>query len=179
MHPRTVIRDAIKAALLHQTAAEERVVSSRKQSRRQEALPAIGIYTPEEQTDPASVNTAPRTLDLILPVMVEVVIEVDEHVDNELDAVAEQVETALEADLTLGGLIKTLWPSKTTLDVMEDARRTVGVLQMTYQVEYQRESPRLNDASLDDLSTVAATFDLDGSGPAPQASALVASLETE
>lgn len=105
MHIRQRIRQKIIEALtgLHTTGTK--VVSSRVFSLPQQALPALSVYTKEESSEYISL-TIPRTIQRTLSIAVEIFVAANTNSDNLIDTICEEVEAAVSADVTLGGLSK-------------------------------------------------------------------------
>lgn len=164
LHPRRLIRDAAKAALLSETAAGTRVVTSRRIPWRPSQLPGIGIYTLEETTDPASAQTAPRELKRHLELAIEAFIRADEDTfDDELDAIAREIEVAIAADDTLGGTASDCWLTKTEFDFGTEGDQQIVTVRLIFRVTYFGFAPDANDGALEDLVTVTSVTNLGGS----------------
>ncbi len=96
-HQRTVIRNAVVALLLGQTAAASRVYAARRApSLRKNELPAICVYTDEEDSDTG--QSAPRELEREVDLLVVAFVMPDDDADAAMDDIALQVETAMHAD---------------------------------------------------------------------------------
>lgn len=153
-HERQAIRDAvitqIKGTAPWRTAAQDRVVPSRVPPAVQSTLPVIHVYASDEEVAPSS-PTDPRELRRTLQLVVEVFAAGDlPGLDAALDALALEVETALDADLTLGGTAGDSVLSATEIGLTAAGNRPLGVVRMVYSVVY-RTLPR--------LSPVGDTFD--------------------
>jgi hypothetical protein len=151
-HGRKEIRDAVAQLLTDaDTAAEERVFKSRSVPLGRLQLPALTVYTLEETVDPESAQTAPRDLRRNLALVIEGAVE-GATADDDMDALALEVETALHADPTFGGLATDSLLESTTLDVKPEGEKLVGILSMVYAVVYHSSAPV--EAEADDLDTV-------------------------
>lgn len=104
-HQRKLIRDVLIALLVSaNTAAASRVTSTRVDPNKKGALPAISVYTLNEQVDhDRSDRTAPHELtrDLSAEIVGTVAGATDDAVQDAMDALAEQIEAAVEANYYL------------------------------------------------------------------------------
>lgn len=152
MHQRKLIRHAVTAALVGSTAAGARVQATRVEPRRPSEIPAIGVYTATEETDPDDVSTAPRELlrQLKLDVVGWVLDSSAVPVDDAMDDLAEQIEIAMELDPYFGSTVSESILVATDMQVIaEDGNDPmIGVVRLTYSVTY-RTSPVVG--ALDDF----------------------------
>ena len=150
MHQRKLIRHAITAALLGATDAKKRVFPTRKVNHLLAELPVIAVYT---LNDDSELGDEPRELDRKLEILIECMVESKENVDDLMDDLAEQVEAAMNIDYTFGCLCHRSNLISTDLDSIEDSDREIGIIEMTYLVEYRTDA------------YVAAIDEVVGSGP--------------
>jgi hypothetical protein len=133
-HRRQEIRDAVVTML--SGLAGGRVYSNRELAIEADSLPAINVYTVEEDAAPftASQKTYRRTLTLVIDVLAK---NVDDAVlDNTLDDLAESVEAALVADTTASGKAIDTRLTSTTVTRDSSGEVPIGVLKLTYQAVY-------------------------------------------
>lgn len=149
-HQRQLIRQAVKAQLLGATAAEDRVYTNRMFPYTRAQLPALAVYTLEEEVEPF--NTAPRELKRTLQLAIEAAVEETEEVDDALDVLALQVEAAMDLDETLGGTASDSLLSSTQMEVIETGSRSAGVIRLEYTVTYYTHVPQVREG-LDDFVT--------------------------
>lgn len=163
MHQRTIVRQAIVAALTGATAAEARVYPTRILPLRKLELPAIAVYTLEESVDGESVNTAPRELTREAPVVIEALVAAvpGANVDDALDDLALEIETAMHADPYLGGEAADSILDGTTMEVIEDGERMMGLVTLTYSVTYRTLAPEA-PGNVADFLRVKSTENLGG-----------------
>ena len=177
LHPRHLIRHAVKTALLNRTIAEERVQATRFVPWRPKDLPAIAIYTLAEAVDPASDDTAPRRLTRRLQVGIEAAMVADEQIDDALDAIAEEIELVMHRDVTLGGTASDSLLEGSDITVIENGDQPIGVVRLTYGIEYYTDVV-VEGSGLDDLKTVDVHHDLEHrQEPADQAHDIVTDLD--
>lgn len=162
-HPRQQIREAVKAALVAaSTAAGSRVYESRGIPWGMGELPAISVYSLNEQVDEGSRTTAPRELDRTVNVAVDLVVSVPAQgaVDDVLDALALQVENAMHADRTLGGVASDLMLISTEMGTVEGGQRPIAAAQLVYAVQYFTLAPE--PSAPENLEAASVTHDLGG-----------------
>lgn len=150
-HPRQVIRHAVVAQLVGKTAAGTRVFPARRIPFQRVELPALAVYVPTESVDVQSRATAPRELDRRAQVVVEAMAQQAGDVDDVLDEIAFQVENALHADWTLGGVASDLLLTATETEVLDDGKQLIGVVRLEFEVRYYSEA--VPAATLDDFKT--------------------------
>lgn len=136
MHQRQKIREAVVAALRGATDAADRVHASRFVPWRRAELPAISVYTLGEDVDPESAQTAPRELARDLELVIQGIVQVGDDVDCRLDDLALQIERAMDADPTFGGVASDSLLTSTEIDFSEEGSRTVGHLGLFYTIAY-------------------------------------------
>ena len=156
MHARQAIRDAVKAQLLHQTPAFDRVFLSRVLPLRPLELPAVCVYVLDETVDPESRSTAPRELARTLRLSIEATLEFEDDLDAQLDAVSLAIEKAIHADPTFGGKASDTILSSTDLLLGggEKGEKPFGLARLTYAITYYTWAVEEIDEPLDDLKTV-------------------------
>lgn len=131
------IRQKVVELLLYKTAAEDRVFSNPARNLWQENLPAILVYSRSETVNEFS--SAPRTLKRSLRLAIECVANADENLDDQLDDLTEEVERALGADESLGGLASDCLLEEVTMELKGDGQTVIGSCALTYLVTYFSE----------------------------------------
>lgn len=130
-HARRQIREAVATALTGLTTTGSRVFQSRM--REQESLPCLLVVTDTENVD-ASVGTIQqRDLDILVTGLAQGA----SNVDDTLDAIAEEVETAMQAAGTLGGLVSVA-PGLTGIRTQFDdsLQQPVGEIELAFRCTY-------------------------------------------
>lgn len=150
-HPRKLIRHAVVAALTGATAAGTRVKDTAVESHRKGGLPAIAVYTLREPVNQELSGGAP--LELVREVKVEIAgfvgVRDPDEIADAMDDLAEQIETAMDANRYLGGLAGDSILEETNMEVRaEDGKSDplIGIVALTYSVTY-----RTNPAAPEDL----------------------------
>lgn len=168
-HQRRVIRDAVKTVLVNAgTSAADRVYTTRLVPLRAAKLPALAIYTLEEDVDPQSAETAPRELKRHPRLVVEAIERIDaDNIDDELDDLALAIEKAMATDETFGGTASDCWLMKTEFDFGNQGDLEIGVVRLIFHVTYFRHAPDAGDQVFDDLKTIDATYDVAAGTQAP------------
>lgn len=135
-HVRKQIRDAVVTALTGLTTTGSSVFRSRIYPLEGTKLPALCIYTKSEVTeyDTLTIN---RSVARQLEISVDSFVKETANYDNTLDTIAVEVEEALAADVTLGGLAKDLLITAYEADFSGDGEQPVAVGRFTVQVLYR------------------------------------------
>lgn len=142
-HERQDIRNqAVTQLIAGNTGAAGRVFKTRMSPIKEGAeLPAISVYTLDEDVDSSSADTAPRrlirNLDLVIDAWVQV--PADGSIDDAVDDLALQIETAMDADIYLGKTARFSFLSRTEIAVSVDGDKISGCAHMTYSVEYRTD----------------------------------------
>lgn len=133
-HVRTQIRDAVVTLVSGLTATADRIVQHRRPLP-QDRLPALRVFVQEEAIERQTIH-APALLERTVAIRIEGVASGEEYQDD-LDQIALEVEGAIAADSTLGGLINGgMTPSAVDTSEGNDGDRPVGTLALTYQAQY-------------------------------------------
>lgn len=157
---RADIRRKFVELLTDRTDVAERVFQNRARQLWPEELPAILVYSRNENI--TEFESAPRSVQRELRMAVEIVAKADEAVDDQLDAIAEQVEAIIQADDTLGGTVSDCLISDVEMGVAGEGETVFGSAILTFRVVYFREVVAQPD-ELGDLETVNIQYDLQNS----------------
>lgn len=142
MHERQAIREAVIAQIKAAgTAAGMRVTKSRMTPVRKAELPAISVYTDDEEIDSDSLDTAPRELTRTVQVAVDSWVKVPAggQVDDAFDDIALQVETAMDGDIYLATTAYTSILASTEFGIKDDGDQPMGCVHMLYTVVYKTD----------------------------------------
>jgi len=135
-HVRKQIRDAIKTALTGLATTGANCYQSRVFPFESTKLPALLIYTKSETTDFDTISL-PRDVMRVLEINVEAYVQGTSNYDNTLDQIAVEVEEAIAADVTLGGLTKDLQTVAFEADFSGDGEQTVAIGRFTISATYR------------------------------------------
>ena len=135
-HVRQQIRDDIVTTLTGLTTTGSNVFRSRIFPLEETNLPALCIYTKSEASEYDTIGL-PRSVNRILDVAVEAYVKGVSNYDNTLDTIAVEVEEAIAADVTLGGLAKDAQITAFEADFAGDGEQPVAVGRFTVTVEYR------------------------------------------
>jgi len=135
-HVRKQIRDAIVTALTGLTTTGSNVFRSRIYPLEQTKLPGICIFTRSEAVEFDTLTMA-RSINRVLDVQVEAYVSATANYDNTLDQIAVEVEEALSADVTFGGLAKDTQVTSFEADFSGDGEQPVAVGRFTVTVQYR------------------------------------------
>ena len=135
-HVRQQIRDDIVSTLTGLTTTGSNVFRSRIFPLEETNLPALCIYTKSETSEYDTIGL-PRSVNRVLDVAVEAYVKGVSNYDNTLDTIAVEVEEAIAADITLGGVAKDAKITAFEADFAGDGEQPVAVGRFTVTVEYR------------------------------------------
>lgn len=135
-HVRKQIRDAIVTAVTGLTTTGSNVFRSRIYPLEQSKLPGLCIFTRSEAVEFDTMTLA-RSISRVLEVQIEAYVSATANYDNTLDQIAVEVEEALAADVTLGGLAKDTQVTAFEADFTGDGEQPVAVGRFTVTVQYR------------------------------------------
>jgi hypothetical protein len=135
-HVRQQIRDDIVTTLTGLTTTGSNVFRSRIFPLEETNLPALCIYTKSEASEYDTIGL-PRSVNRVLDVAVEAYVKGVSNYDNTLDTIAVEMEEAIAADITLGGLAKDAQITAFEADFAGDGEQPVAVGRFTVTVEYR------------------------------------------
>ena len=135
-HVRQQIRDDIVTTLTGLTTTGSNVFRSRIFPLEETNLPALCIYTKSEASEYDTIGL-PRAVNRVLDVAVEAYVKGVSNYDNTLDTIAVEVEEAIAADITLGGVAKDAQITAFEADFAGDGEQPVAVGRFTITVEYR------------------------------------------
>lgn len=135
-HVRKQIRDYFAVSLNNLTTTGSNVFASRVYPLQSESLPAVLVYTTNEDSDEVAFSKQ-RVQNRIVDVMVEGYVKAITNFDDTLDQIAREVEEALLDDPTCGGLSQNMILSSTETEYSGDGEAPVGTIRMTFQVNYR------------------------------------------
>ncbi len=162
-HPRTLVREAVVAALTGATAAGARVTDTKVEPHKRGELPAISVYTMREPVRPDSELTAPReiTRDVKVEITAWVANSAALPVARGMDDIALEIETVMQANQYLSGAAGDSVLEDTEMQILEEDRADplVGCITLTYSVEYRTQP---FDTVLDDFLRAKATHSVVG-----------------
>jgi hypothetical protein len=178
-HPNTIIRHAIVARLVGQTATGAAVRASRKNPWKASEVPAGGIlvYTEQNETESDSTRTAPvryeRAIDVVILIAAQIREDDTTPADDAVDALTRQVEILMididalgldtNADAQAIGLIpSTCIPVSISSDLNEDGSLPVSFNILKYRITVYDQMLDANIEPLDNLVTADAKYNLGG-----------------
>lgn len=137
-HGRQQIREQLVTTLTDLTTTGSNVFTNRDYKLVDANLPALIINTGNESQE--LLCKTPRYLKRTLPVNVEARAKQADDVDDLMDQIASEVEIAIGADPTLGGLAKDLTGiTSADINVTVEGNQPVGVMRLTFDVIYITE----------------------------------------
>lgn len=183
---RKAIRAALVAAVMNKTSADDRAFANRTDPLMDQAtdldagtdqFPLLLVYSGDEQSE--VFDESPRRYKRTVEMKVEGTINAGDAVDDALDDLADEIETAVLLDDTLGGLANDVRLKSTSMVLASNGRRDIGGVTLTFEVEYFTTAPDATAQALDDLDTVDTHYDLGGAQPdaRDQAETLIEDLQ--
>lgn len=132
-HRRTAIRDAVVTAVTGLATTANRVFSARMAPQDGDDLPCLLVTTNDES---AQSDALDGSLDRVLTVTVTGVAKGTGDVDATLNTIAEEVETAIGAGISVGG--RTQYPILANIRTDFDDRtdQPVGLIELDFQINY-------------------------------------------
>lgn len=135
-HARRQIRDEVVARVTGLTTTGARVYRSRSRSLSGAKLPAIKVWTRDEEIEEASgYDYQRRKLRLEVVALSKLA-----DPDDELDQVCVEVEEALAADPTFGGLVTAAYLVSTEFEFDHELEKPVGMATMVWEIVYSVDS---------------------------------------
>lgn len=131
-HVRKQIRDAVVTALTGLTTTGPRIHDSRIYELR--TLPALVVYATDETVEPSDLS---GKLDRELTVMIEGYAKAIASVEDTIDLIAKEIEIAMDADLTFGGLALHAILDSTEIDLSGEGEKPLAVINMNYKILYR------------------------------------------
>lgn len=164
-HPRKIIREAVKALLLNQTDAADRVYSNRSRPQNVNKLPAIGIYNVGDSAE--VFDESPRRYRRRFNIAVDCYVKYSggEEVDDILDDLADQVEKAVFADTTAGGTVDDIRLGETSDVMVSVQREQTAMLTITWQATLYQDAPEADADLLDDMTATHVDWDIPDGDP--------------
>lgn len=135
-HVRQQIRDAVASAVNGLTTTGSRVYTSRFYPMQAAELPGLIVYTRNE-TSVIDSMTRPRGSMRDLSVGVDAYVKANDGADDTADTICAEVEAALSADVTLGGLAKDMFLSSVSIDLNADGEKPAVIVSMTWTAQYR------------------------------------------
>ncbi|AWU95877.1 hypothetical protein [Azospirillum ramasamyi] len=131
MHPRTRIRTAIAAAL----GAVAPVTANRDDPLPADALPCIGLFTPDEATQEITMGSRRqlRRMDLY----VDGYVRAGADLDDQLEAMALRIEQTIAAGGKFAGVLDRIELVRSVTDRLTSGELKAGVTRLQFVVTYQ------------------------------------------
>jgi len=135
MHVRQSIREAVVTAVTGLTTTGSNVFATRVRPVSATNLPCLLVYATDEviSLENGTLDAPMRTI----TVRVSGAVEANFDIDDTLDDIAEEVETALGADITRGGYAISTDLLSTTLELEGEAEKQVGTIHLDYLISYR------------------------------------------
>mgnify|MGYP001181139922 CR=1 FL=1 len=132
-HIRQQIREYFGTNLNNLTTTGTRVHETRVYPL--ETLPALVIYTKSETSEPLVIGSD-RLMSRELSVVVEGYAKATSNFDDTIDTISKEVEEAISADPTLGGLAKDTYLEATEIEFNAEGEQPLGFVSLTFLTNY-------------------------------------------
>lgn len=164
VHPRTLIRKAAAQILTGATDAGPSVFTNRVEpfinDRWQQELPAINVFTMDEQSE--VFNESPLEYRRVVQLVIEIQAAANALLDDVLDTIARQAEIALSIDDSLNGTTERLEYSDTRMVLREEGEELIGACRITFDANYIDALPPEGEPVLDDFLRARVDYNLAG-----------------
>jgi hypothetical protein len=134
-HVRQQIREYFGTTLTGLTTTGSNVYESRVYTLQEDTLPSLVIYTKSETSEPIVIGTD-RVMSRELSVVVEAYCKATSNFDDTIDTISKEVEEAIMADRTLGGLAKDTYVESTEIEYTGEGEQPVGYVTLTFLTNY-------------------------------------------
>ena len=134
-HVRQQIREYFGTNLTGLTTTGSNVYQSRVYPLDNTRLPALLIYTKSEASEPIVIGTD-RVMSRELSVVVEGYVKSTTNFDDTIDTISKEVEEAIAADRTLGGLAKDTYLESTEIEFNSEGEKPLGFVSLTFISNY-------------------------------------------
>ena len=134
-HIRQQIREYFGTTLTGLSTTGSNVYESRIYPIENSKLPALVIYTKSETSEPIVIGTD-RVMSRELSVVVEGYAKATSDFDDTVDTISKEVEEAIAADRTLGGLAKDTYLESTQIDFNAEGEKPLGFVSLTFISNY-------------------------------------------
>ena len=134
-HVRQQIRDAVTVLVTGLTTTGSNVFQSRVYNLQESNLPALKVYTSSEDIalEDGTLDAPQRNLSLVI----EGNAQATATLDTTLDEIAKEVEIALGADITIGGLAIGIDLDNTQMQLTGEGDQPIGSVLLTYDIHYR------------------------------------------
>lgn len=133
-HIRKQVREKVAQVLGGLTSTGSRVYQSRVKPLSDAQLPCLLVFTLQDDTDHKSLGY-PRLVQRGLSVAVTALVKASDDFDDKLDQVCLEVEKAIAADVSLGGLVDDIRLLQTLIQFDGEGEKPVARAEMLWRVD--------------------------------------------
>ena len=134
-HVRQQVREYFGTTLTGLTTTGSNVYESRVYTLQENTLASLVIYTKSETSEPIVIGTD-RLMSRELLVLVEAYCKATSNFDDTIDTISKEIEEAIAADRTLGGLAKDTYLESTEIEFNAEGEQPVGFATLTFLTNY-------------------------------------------
>jgi hypothetical protein len=135
-HARQQIRDAVVTAVTGLATTGSNVFRTRIHPLDQQSLPALLVYTLEEASE-ADAMGASRSLLRSLRVAIDAVVQQVTDLDDLLDDIAAEVETAVDSNAALNGLVRDITLDSSSITKSGEGEQSALGLRLVFTALYR------------------------------------------
>tara|TARA_R110001632_G_scaffold198248_2_gene320569 strand:- start:73 stop:519 length:447 start_codon:yes stop_codon:yes gene_type:complete len=141
-HVRTQIRERVGTVLTGLTTTGNNVFQTRVYPLQNTSLPALIIYTKNEESEPEVIGTN-RLTTRNLSLAIECYVKIASNFDDLIDTICKEVEKAIATDTTLNGLAKDCYLESTEVDFNNEGEKPLAVATLIFLTNYyvKEQSP--------------------------------------
>jgi hypothetical protein len=136
MHVRQQIREHVGTILTGLTSTGDRVYQSRVWPLNADTMPALLVYTTTETSETDTMGPT-LTLNRELVLIVEAYVRNITVYDDLIDTICSEIEVAMAADRTLGGLAKFSFLSGTDISYNGEGEQPVSIVTLEFAIQYR------------------------------------------
>lgn len=136
-HAREQIRERATTVLTGLSLTGSNVFESHVYPLGEDQLPGLCVYTLNQNSEIVAVGGGSPILEHQLELAVAIYVKETDTYDDTLDAILVDVEKALNADSTLNGLVKFIYPQSLDVNLTGEGDKPVVVATQSFQVIYR------------------------------------------
>lgn len=131
-HARETIRDAVITAVTGLATTGASVSGSRVYAFG--ALPFLNVTTlNDEVVEVTTEGDVTRDLTVVVEARVKLAADVDDQIDD----ISAEIEAAIHADRTLGGVVKDIMIQNTEIEINGEEEQLIGIVRMEFLTQYR------------------------------------------
>lgn len=134
-HYRQQIRERIATTLSSLDSIGANVFESRIYTIEESKLPCICLYTTSETSEPISMSI-PRSIEKNLDLTIEAYVK-GQNSSSDIETIIKEVKEKMFTDRLINNLAKDSYLTSTEIEYNKEGDNPIGIVTMTFQIEYQ------------------------------------------